>query len=190
MITLLITEGDRSVKLNLPEKVNEISDEYIKEVTKHISVAPYHTLIGLFYKTTLQEFSTNIKNKTGKLTGSVIPIKINSGYTGDTEENEFVGNIPFKSILLVPESSIMIGYTPSVPQNQLNINKVGTFLRYDFSGKKNITFEDGDNFNYQDERMTKSIVLLDFKIIPNTEIKTYYTEQNIDTKLLSFINVE
>lgn len=189
MIEIIVEEGNKSVELNLPEKISEINDDYIKEITNHIVVAPYHTLVALFYKTSLQDFTNAVKNKNSKLTSSVVPVMVKHGICNDENQDKFTDAIPYKSILLIPESSLMIGYTPSVPQNQLHLNKIAGWLHYDYSGKKTISFKDGAKFTFTDERINKNIVLLDFKIIPNTEIKSYYLDHTIDTKLLNFVNV-
>lgn len=154
MKTFNVSTKDGNYEVNLPTKLNEITNEYLSYVTKDVSVAPEYSLVGLVYVDKLTMVLNSNKAKNG-ITTRVIPIFVKAG----TTDSKFVSTCLCGSKLLVPGSDLSMGIHVHCPDNKITINSIVSIFSED---KNAITSAWNDNNIYY---------FLEFKLIPNCAIK-------------------
>ena len=156
-------------KFHFPTSLDEISAEYLKAVTANVEVADHHTLIGIVYHEKLFDIIVSRKRNQKGLTAGVVPIFIKAGKT----DNNFINNAECKDKLVIPSTSLSLGYHVAAPQNVLSLDYFIRAIDSDNSLAKRY-----DN-NYGNEQC----FFVEFKIIPNVEIKGVYKKQEeVDSK--------
>ena len=161
----------KKVKFNFhfPTSFDELSAEYLKAVTENIHVADHHTLVGIVYHEQLFNIIVSAKRKEKGITSAVVPIFIKAGNT----DSDFINSCECKDKLVIPSSSLSLGYHAAAPQNKLSIDYFLRAIQGDNSLAKRY-----DN-NYGNE----PCFFVEFKIIPNVEIKGFYKEASmVDSK--------
>lgn len=147
-------------ELNLPTSLNEITESYINDVTKHIKIDANYSLIGLVYR---EKLSTLIisskKNKQSDI--SVIPIFVKAGKT----DSEFINSLNIKDKLIIAPSDIMIGHHISAHNNILTINTI-------------LDIVEGD-INLM--RVSDYCYFIEFKLVPNCNIHGAYDKSEVAT---------
>lgn len=150
--------------LTLPTKLEEITSDYLKNVTKEVGIANNYSLIGVCYKEKLSNIIMTSRQRKPNANIAVVPIFIKAGIT----DSKFVNDINIGDKLIVSPSQISLGHHVAAPKNNLTIS---TFLFYC----------EGDNDVYQ-KALTYSeyVYFLEFKIIPNCDIiGTYFNNTEI-----------
>ena len=156
---LLNTTGGKTF-YEFPTNLNELSEEYLKDVTQHIHVADHHCLIGLIYKETISSIIMTAQQKKKSFNASIIPIFIKAG----TTDSEFIKSGTIKNKILVASSDLSLAYHASAPQNTLSIEG---FLR-------KVSEDNSNTYTRSLEYNKTPVFFLDFKIIPNNAIKAFY----------------
>lgn len=170
----LTTNGENgSFQLNLPTSLNEITPEYLKDVTKSIKIAPNYSLIGICYR---EEFSTILfasSSKKKNITTAVVPIFIKAGVT----TSEFINSINVADKLIISASQIALGYHVNAPFNTLTIDHV-------------LSCAKGDQNIYKDSLKYKvPCYFLEFKLVPNVDIVGVHDADNVELHLTNpFVN--
>lgn len=152
MKAIEINAKEGKVIINLPTSMEDITEQYLKDVTKHIVVAPEYSLIGIVYKTTLVEIINIAKVK--ETTVGVIPVFIKAGNT----DNEFINTIDTKDVVVITGTNISLGIHVHVPTNNLSINNIRRVCGEDKTIMSN-SFKDKDTY-----------YCIEFKLIPNCNI--------------------
>ena len=156
------------VNFHFPTSFDEIDAEYLKAITANIHVADHHTLIGIVYHEKIFNVITSVKRNAKSMTSAVTPIFIRSGNT----DSDFIASATCKDKLIIPSTSLSLAYHAAAPRNVLSLDY---FLRA-ISGDTEI-FKRYDG-NYGNEEC----FFVEFKIVPNCEIKGFYTKaEQIDS---------
>lgn len=159
------------VKFNFhfPTSLDEIDADYLTNITKHVEVADHHCLVGIVYHEKLFDIIVSRKRNQKGLTTGVVPILIKAGRT----DSEFIKSGNCKDKLIIPSTSLSLGHHVAIPKNVLSLDYFIRAIDMDNSLAKRY-----DN-NYGNE----PCFFVEFKIIPNNEIKGIYKETNeINTK--------
>ena len=160
MLKFTINGSGKEYTFNLPENIGEIDAEYLKTITAHVNVADHYSLIGVVYHESVAAISLARAQKKKGISAGIIPIFIKCGKTDD----DFIKSIKLKDKLLIGNSAIELGYRVATPSNDLNLDK--------FIGAL-----DMDKDSYAKARaVNNQVFFIDFKIIPNNEIKAFYTD--------------
>lgn len=155
-------------KFHFPTSLEEISVDYLKAVTENVKVADHHSLIGIVYHEKLFDIIVSRKRNQKGLTAGVVPIFIKAGKT----DSEFINSAECRDKLVIPSSSLSIAHHVAAPKNVLSLDYFIRAIDSDNSLAKRY-----DN-NYGNEQC----FFVEFKIIPNNEIKGVYKEaQNVDS---------
>lgn len=153
---------------HFPTSLDEIDANYLFEITKHVEIAEHHSLIGIVYHEKLFDIIVSRKRNQKGLTAGVVPIFIRAGKT----DSAFIKTGDCKDKLIIPSTSLSLGYHVAVPKNVLSLDY---FIRAIDSDN---TLAKRYDSNYGNEQC----FFVEFKIIPNNEIKGIYkTAENIDT---------
>lgn len=152
MKDFMVINNDADYAFHFPTSISEIDTEYLSKLTDHVHLAPYHILIGLVYKDSLSNIILTYKQKKAKINLSVTPIFIKAGKDTDIDAD-------IKDILVIPPTSLQLGYGINIPANELSLDRFTAIL-------------DGDNEAYKRIMGNDSkVCFVDFKIIPVNEIK-------------------
>lgn len=154
------------VKFNFPTNLNELSKDYLKEITDNVVIAPNYSLIGIVYHEALSNIILTCKNRKKNASIGIIPIFIKSG----KGEQSIVDNAKVGQKLLIDGSRIEFAHKCAVPGNKLTINYLAEVLDNSV-----------DTDLYQKELTTNSrseVLFIEFKIIPNCDIIALYEEGN------------
>lgn len=149
--------------LKLPTSLNEITPDYLNDVTSDIVVAPDYSLIGVVYREKLSTLILAANQRKKESAISVIPIMIKTGKSS----NQMFDNITIGNKLVISPSDIAMGHHIGASRNKLTIND---FLRY----------TDGDGYAYQNaSKHNEYCYFIEFKIVPNCNIHGYYSNEDI-----------
>ena len=145
-------------ELNLPTSLNEITSEYLNDVTSAIQVADNYSLIGICYR---EAFSTVIfanTNKKKNLTTAIVPLFVKHGKT----DNDFINSISTGDKLIIAPSQIALGHHVAAPRNLITINNILNCI-------------EGDTKIYHEAlKASEPCYFLEFKLVPNVDINGVY----------------
>lgn len=144
--------------LNLPTKLEDITQSYLSYITKGVSIAPNYSLIALCYKEKLSTFLLAGRGTKKEVSTAVIPLFIKGGDT----DSHFINTMLIGTKLIVSPSDMAMGYHVNCPKNTLNINLLAAYT-------------EGDSLAYQRAVAIKdNIYFLEFKLVPNNAIVGCY----------------
>lgn len=151
MNSITVNTEKGKVILNLPTSIEDITVEYLKEVTEHIKVAPEYSLVALVYSTNIAEV-LNMKNVSANV--AVVPMFVKAGKT----DSEFINGINIKDILTITSGNLSLAIHVPNSYNQLSINKVVSLMEKDSNVRKT-SFADKNIYRF-----------VEFKLVPNCNI--------------------
>lgn len=160
MIT--IKSEKKSYGINFPASVNELTPEIFDEITKQVKLPKHYCIVALCFKTRLFDFVVAMNSKKEQAV-AVIPLlaKIN-------EEDKADVNANVSDRVILSRSALEMGTHISLPvvistDNARNYFSSDEELTKSIISRRNPIFTD----------MTKkdNIIVLEFKIIPVSDIK-------------------
>ena len=159
---------------NLPTELEEITNDYLKYVTKDVDVADNYVLVALCYREKLSSIIMTARNNKTEITSSVVPVFIKHGEIN----NEFIKQIKTGQSLIVAPSQLALGHHVVCPDNTLNISLLVNSLN-------------GDNNAYMRATKHKEYVyFLEFKIIPAIDIIAARRDIKCDEPFNNPFNIE
>lgn len=161
MKEFVVKTNQGNVKFEFPTTIDEISDEYLQDITKHISIANDYTLVGLVYHDRLANVILTIRNNKKKAQFGVNPIFIASGKT----DSELINNAKLKQKVLITSSQLSLGVQVATP-NKLNLDYFGACIVN--SIEKDLYEKELKNPNQE------QVLFLEFKLVPNCDILGVY----------------
>ena len=143
----------------IPTKLNEISADFLKTITKTINLNNYQCLVALVTKTKLFDFSAYIGNPNTSREFSVTPILAKINNTADLPISVEVGNK-----IITSRTEIERGVHISVP-TMCSSTRLSAFIQEDKElFKKILTGQLMDEKGVNIAQMT--IYIVEFKILP------------------------
>lgn len=164
MKKLIVETKSSVVEFNLPTNLKELSNDYLKQVTDSIIVAPNYSLIGLVYHEKLAPLILTCRNNKKTTSIGVVPIFIKSG-SGDPS---VVDKAQIGQKLLIANSSIERAFKCAAPANRLTLEVFADIIR---GGTDKELYDKAISDPDQSE-----IYFVDFKIVPNCEIIALYDD--------------
>lgn len=172
------TKGGR-VDFSFPTSLEELNEDYLKNVTESITVAPNHSLIGLVYHERLASLIVTCRNKKKNASIGVVPIFIKSG-GGDSS---IVDGARMKQKLLIPATNLELAYHCSAPANKLTLDYFA-----------NIVDSSEDKDLYQKalaDKDQKDVFFIEFKAVPNCNIIALYGDaKRVDNPYIKVVTKE
>ena len=160
MIT--IKSEKKSYGINFPTSVNELTPEVLNEITKQVKLPKHYCVIALCFRTRLFDFVVAMNSKKEQAV-SIVPLlaKIN-------EEDKVDANANISDRVILSRSALEMGTHLSLPV----IISTDNAQRY-FSSDEQLTKSIITRRNPIFTDMTKkdNIIVLEFKIIPVSDIK-------------------
>lgn len=153
MKSLNVTVGEKEYLVNIPTKVEEITKEYVLEVTNLLNIAPNYSLIGIV---TIEDFAAALNPSKKDLSKPVmgVPIFIRAGKTDD----EFINSIEAKQMIIISDGDISIGHHVNSPYNKLSMPYISSLCSKDKEIKDNAF------------KLNEKCCFLSFKLVPNSSI--------------------
>ena len=166
------------VKFNFPTNLKELSNDYLKQVTDSITVAPNYSLIGVVYHERLTNIILTCNNKKKNTSIGVIPIFIKSG----DSDKSVVDNAKIGQKLLISNTQLQLAHHCAAPANRLTIdyfaNVIGAAVDKDLY---QTAVQDPDQ---------SEVLFVEFKIIPNCDIIALYDDvSKVENPYITISNV-
>lgn len=162
MDSIKVETREGNYKLNLPTSINEITKEYLTEVTKGVMIADEYSLIAIISKVSPFAVSTAKTNTVANVT----PLFVKAGNTN----NDFIQNLNCKDIVVITGSDISLGIHINIKENDLSLSKIQSYLESNIS----MIITDFKNSNKEKNiklyQMKTDYYFVSFKLIPNCNI--------------------
>lgn len=171
MITFNVKD---EVMVNLPTKVEDITVDYLRDVSNEIIVAPDYALIGLIQGTGIAELLFANQKKKGGLTTTVLPIFIKAGETNV----ELIKNVNIKDTIVISRSNIEMGEHVRLSNNILTIPTLIKYIEQDDNLRHSII--DRSFFVNRHISANTMAYAVEFKIVPVNDIHGVYTTRDAD----------
>ena len=140
--------------LNLPESLEEISVDYLKECTDFVTPAPHHALVAIVYKDSLSLVLSAAKKNTAANI-SVIPVFIKAGDT----DSDFINSLTIGDKCVIAASDLSIANHINSPYNKITPGNI-------------VRICEGDKEIYSAALvLTTPVCFIEFKLIPISAIK-------------------
>ena len=176
MKEFIIGEGSNGFKMNLPTSLNEITEDYLLGVTNHIKIAPYHCIVALVYRCKLPEIISTARKKKDLAT-AIVPLFVRVNLEKDCSEDtvDMFATVKVGDKLVIAGTDLERGYHLTCPKNFITIDNVVRTYNSDDNFAKGVMTD--QNYYY----------FIDFKLIPITDVKGFYSRDKEDTFVNPFI---
>lgn len=167
------------VAFNFPNSIKEISEDYLRDITKSISVADNYSLVALCYTEVLSRVIMTCRtgNKNAKI--KVTPIFVKAGVT----DNDFINYAKMKQRVVTMQSQLSLGVHVNLPHHKLTLDYFVQVINNALD-KDLYTKESQLGYN-------REVVFIEFKIIPNADIMGLLDidVHNVDNNYVSIAKV-
>ena len=176
MKEFIIGEGSNGFKMNLPTSLNEITEDYLRGVTNHISIAPYHCIVALVYRCKLPEIISTARKKKDLAT-AIVPLFVSANPTINSEKEtiNMFSSMKTGDKIIIAGTDIERGYHLTCPKNFITIDNVVRVYNSDSNFAKGVMMD--QNYYY----------FIDFKLVPITDIKGFYSRDKEEPFVNPFI---
>lgn len=168
MVDLIKQNVDgEEVVLTIPGSVSEYNKNVLKQITDNIKIAPHYALVGIV--TGIAPISV-FMNVTSEASISITPILAKVG----DSENSFVDNVG--DIVIIDKSSLERGIhcrNSSKTSYDCFVKSVERMVNDKSDIQKIFSGEDKDRYN-------KTCYVIEFKLVPISDIKGCYTYNNVN----------
>ena len=153
MKTFKVNGDAGSYLITLPQSLDEIGTNYLKQCTDFINPAPNYAVVAVVYKDSLSLILTAYKKKTAT-NMAVVPVFIKAG----TNDSEFVKSIELGDKVVVSGSDLSIGHHIQAPFNKITPTIITALC-------------EGDKDIYKEAMlMTEPVCFVEFKLVPISAI--------------------
>ena len=153
MKTFKVNGDAGSYLITLPQSLDEIGTDYLKQCTDFINPAPNYAVVAVVYKDSLSLILTAYKKKTAT-NMAVVPVFIKAG----TNDSEFVKSIELGDKVVVSGSDLSIGHHIQAPFNKITPTIITALC-------------EGDKDIYKEAMiMTEPVCFVEFKLVPISAI--------------------
>lgn len=167
----------RNYGINIPTSITEIKKEYFETLLKDVKVAEHYSVIAICYKEKLFNCLLAISNNTDIKT-SVVGLIAKSDLYNPCDR--------FITDRMSLERSIHF----NIPNNVLSFNNVAEYISIDKDMKNSIMtgefFKQGNESNIEAKNNSPFCYFIDFKLIPNCDIKAAYAEDAKFDNIMKF----
>lgn len=163
MLTFKVSGNLGDYDLNLPTSLNEITEEYIRDVTEHVKVDANYSLIGIVYRERLSTLVLAATKNKKNSNVAVIPVFVKSGKT----DSELINKLFIRDKLIISPSDIMMGNHISAPNNLLTINTIVDLITSDSSAYQKLL------------KVQEECYFIEFKLVPNCNIHGAYSNPEV-----------
>lgn len=153
MKTFKVNGDAGSYLITLPQSLDEIGTDYLKQCTDFINPAPNYAVVAVVYKDSLSLILTAYKKKTAT-NMAVVPVFVKAG----TNDSEFVKSIELGDKVVVSGSDLSIGHHIQAPFNKITPTIITALC-------------EGDKDIYKEAMiMTEPVCFVEFKLVPISAI--------------------
>ena len=160
MKTLDVKVNERKVTISIPTKLEEITKDWLNNVTKDINPALDYSLIALVLKDNLGML-LNTKHKPNQsVAGVCLFIKSN------TKDSEYIYGLECGTPVIIAPSDIAIGNHIVAPKNSITPGKIASIISSDTETRNKFMLD------------RETIFTVEFKLVPNSSIHGDVIESN------------
>lgn len=156
---LKIQSSTKNYGINFPTYVDEITPEMFKEITKRVNLPKHYCVVALCFKTKIFDFILSMKNKQ-EYNINVVPVMAKISDEDSKEINSKIGDR-----LVIDRSSLERGNHINIPIMISSVN-AKNYFESDTELISKILRKDAS----LDIDVTKNIIIMEFKIVPVTDI--------------------
>lgn len=157
-----IKSEKKSYGINFPTSIDELTPEVLTSITEQVKLPKHYCIIALCFKTRLFDFVVAMNSKK-EHSISVVPILAKISEEDAAETNASISNK-----VIVSRSSLEMGTHISLPVI-ISTDNTRNYLASDESLTKSIITR--SNPIFKDMTKSDNIIVLEFKIIPVSDIK-------------------
>lgn len=178
MKEFILETKTKRVTFNFPTSLDEITPEYLSQVTANVKVADNYSLVGIVYQEVLSSVILARKQSKKNITSGVVPIFIKAGNT----DIDFIKSAKCKNKIIISSTQLSLGYHVTAAKNVLGLDYFIRVLDQDTTIAKRY------NNNYGMEKCC----FVEFKLVPNCDIVGIYdsTKVDVDNKYISVEDIE
>lgn len=152
----------RKYHFHFPTSLDEITADYLNDVTSNVHIAANYSLVGIVYHEKLFDLIIARKQAKKSFSAGVVPIFIRAGET----DSKFIKSATCKDKIITQSINLNLSYHVAAPQNTLSIDY---FMRA-IDGDPNLSRR------YNNDYGKEECFFVEFKLVPNNEIVGFYTE--------------
>ena len=173
MKSLNVRVGEKEYLVNIPTKVEEITKEYMLEVTNLLNIAPNYSLIGIV---SIEEFAAALNPSKRDLAKPImgVPVFVRAGHTDD----EFINSITAGQTIIVGDGDLSIGHHINSPYNKLTMPYISSLCKQDANIRDNAF------------KLNEKCCFLSFKLVPNNAIHGAINEDNKPTNVDPYVLIK
>lgn len=173
MKEFIINEGENTFTMNLPTRLDEITEDYLLNVTKQINIAPYYAIVAMVYRCQLGLITSAAKKKKD-LTTAVVPIFVKANLTSDIvgESKAMFDSLKCGDKIIINGTTLEMGNHLTCPKNFITIDNVIRIYNSNSEFAKGVIYD--RNYYY----------FVDFKLVAINDIKGFYSREKDN----SFVN--
>lgn len=171
----LIAEGNE-INFKFPTSIDEITKDYLLQVTSQVHVANDYTLLAIVYHEKIGSVIITRKQAKKSITGAVVPIVIKSGAC----DNDFIKSMQTKDKVIIDSAMLSTAYHVTCPKNTLSLDYFIRRLDKDIS----VAARYGNAYGNEE------CYFVEFKIVPNSAIIGYYNETDKTEVTNPYINIK
>lgn len=146
--------------LQLPNSLNDLTEELITKAAPRVEIADNYSLIAVCYREKIANIILASNQKKNEMSASVVSMFVKGGAT----DNNYCKNLKCGDTLIVSGSDIALGFHVGSPANQYTIDQL-------------LRAVDGDKDAYTNAlKIGDYCYFLEFKIIPNVAIHGNYVK--------------
>lgn len=163
--------GNKDFNYSFPTSIEEITSEYLQNVTSNVVINDNYSLIAQVYSESLSTIIYTRKQNKKDARIKVTPLFVRAGKT----DCEVINKMHCKDIIIAAASQLNLGHHVKSPTNVLSLDRFIDAL------DKDVTVAQRYNHAFGKE----PVHFVEFKLIPNCEIVGYYdmtTKPNSDTE--------
>lgn len=177
MKEFIVNDGKKSFNLTLPTSLNEITKEYLLDVTADISIAPYYAIVASVYRCKLPEVIANAK-KSRQMAMAIVPLFVKANVPDTVEPclNDVIKSIEASDKIIICGTDIERGYQLSTPKNVITLDTIIRIYTNDTNFAKGVM---ADQTYYY---------FVDFKLVSINDIKGYY-HSNVEPFSNPFVTI-
>lgn len=168
MLKFIVDGKAGIVELNLPTSLEEISNDYLKQVTEEIKLADDYSLVAVCYREKIANIILSSVKK-NNITTACVPVFVKSGNT----DSEYIKSIATGDKLVLSGSDIAMGFHATTPKNKITINHIVDICAT-------------DKTSYQRAAMLSDYCyFVEFKIVPNCSIHGHYSTNDLSSPFIN-----
>lgn len=158
------------ITINCPTSSNEITVDFLQDISKEIYLAPDYVLIGLIQGVKFADLAYANGTKNKNLVTTVLPVFIKAGDT----KSEMISAAETKATVHISKSNIELGEHIRLSNNILTLQNIIQYLTIDDDLRRSIVT--GKFFSDREISKDTRVFAIEFKVVPVSDIHGVFSK--------------